>query len=174
MKKIWILCVALGAAVMLSACGVGNVGGAAPGSVSSESVSSAAVSSALSADKVSDDLAGLQKYLSTNAGFSGTPEKMEASMIGAKAGVRYMFDHTGKNNISAELYEYDLKNLNEKAKKVLDSVKTDGKFTLMGQQVQASLSDNGKYMMIYKNTMTDDANKAYDKKVLDLFRKFKA
>lgn len=175
MKKIWVLCVALAAAAMLSACGVGNVGGAAPGSASSGQASSApAVSSALSADSVGDDLAGLQKYLSSNAGFSGTPEKMEATIIGAKSGVRYVFGHDGKNNVSAELYEYDVKSLNETAQKILTAVKADGKFTLMGQQVEASLSDSGKYLMIYKNSAADDTNKAYNEKVLDLFRKFKA
>lgn len=174
MKKIWIFCAALAAAATLSACGVGNVGGAAPGSASSGQTSSAAVSSALSADSVSDDLAGLQKYLASNAGFSGTPEKTEAAVIGAKSGVRYAFGHDGKNNVSAELYEYDANDLNETARKIFASVKAEGKFTLMGQQMEASLSDSGKYLMIYKNSATDDANKTYNEKVLDLFHKFKA
>lgn len=175
MKKIWILCAAMAVGLLFSACGAGNVGGVASGSTSSQAVSSkAAVSSALSADSVSDDLSGLQKYLVSNAGFSGTPEKMEAEIIGAKAGVRYAFGHDGKDNVSAELYEYDPENLGDMAQKTLSEVKKDGRFTLMGQQVNAVLSESGKYLMIYKNSATDDNNKAYDAKVLALFQKFKS
>lgn len=175
MKKIGILCAALAVGLLFSACGAGDVGGPVPGSASSQAASSeAAVSSALSADSVSDDLSGLQKYLSSNAGFSGTPEKMQAEIIGAKAGVRYVFGHDGKNNVSAELYEYDTGNLGEAARQILSDVKSNGKFTLMGQQVNAALSDSGKYLMIYKNSAADENNKTYDAKVLDLFRKFKS
>lgn len=176
MKKIWILCAALAVGLLFSACGVGDVGGPVPGSSSSQSASSQAAvsSSAVSADSVSDDLSGLQKYLASNAGFSGTPENMQAEVIGAKSGVRYVFGHDGKNNVSAELYEYDPANLGDTAQKILSDVKSGGKFTLMGQQVGASVSDSGKYLMIYKNSATDENNKTYDAKVLDLFRKFKS
>lgn len=175
MRKIEILCAALAVGLLFSACSAGDLGGLVSGSASSQAVSSeAAASSALSADSVSDDLSGLQKYLASNAGFSGTPEKMQAEVIGAKAGVRYVFGHDGKNNVSAELYEYDPESLGDTAQEILSDVKSGGKFTLMGQQVDASLSDSGKYLMIYKNSATDESNKTYDAKVLDLFRKFKS
>ena len=176
MKKAGILCAALAIGLLFSACGVGDVGGAESESTSSSQTASsgAETSSALSADSVSDDLSGLQEYLVANAGFTGTPEEMQAQIIGAKDGVRYEFGHDGKNNVTVELYEYDPDALGDTAQKILSDVKSSGKFTLMEQELSAELSDSGKYLMIYKNTATDDGNKTYDEQVKTLFRGFKS
>jgi hypothetical protein len=76
--------------------------------------------------------------------------------------------------VTLELYEFDTKNLNDTAKKVISDVKSTGKFTVIGQQVNAVLSNSGKYLMIYNNSLTDDANKAYGEKIKKLFTEFKA
>lgn len=177
MKRIGIFCAVLAIGLMFTGCSAENLvnsagGGSASSQTQSAASSEAPASSALSAGSVSDDLAGLQKYLTANAGFTGTPEKMQADIIGAKEGVRYAFSHGGKNNVSAELYEYDTGSLGETAQKILADVQKDGKFILMGQEINAVLSDNGKYLMIYKNSATDDDNKSYDAKVSELFRSF--
>lgn len=176
MKKIWAISIAAALALSLTACGAGNVTSAssAAGSSSSQAapVSSAA---AIDAGSVSDDLAGLQKYLVSGASVSGTAEKMRYDIIGAKSGVRYKYSAAnGKDNVTLELYEFDPSNLNSKAQEVISSVKSSGKFTLLGQQVGAVLSKNGKYLMIYKNTMSDSANASYGKNLQKLFTEFKA
>lgn len=175
MKKIWIISVAAVLALTLSACGVGDVG-----SVSSQSASSAASSQApvSSAPKVEDssvenNLSGLQKYLEGNASVTGTAEKMQADIIGAVDGVRYKYGYSGNNNVSLELYEYDLTKLNATAQKVISDVKSSGQFTVLDQKVDAVLSDNGKYLMIYKNSSTDSGNKAYTEQIKKLFQEFK-
>lgn len=175
MKKIGIISLAAAVALTFSACGVGDVGGASSGSkpsASSQSVSSAE-SSQMPQGSVSDNLNGLEKYLSANASFSGSPTSMRADMIGAVKGDCYQFGYNGKNNVTVELYEYDLSHLNGTAKKVRDEVKSSGRFTIMNQQVDATLSDSGKYLMVLKNTATDSQNKAYDEKVKELFAGFK-
>lgn len=179
MKKYWMIPVAAALAVTFTACGAGSVSdvsSALSKTASSQTASSETASSAIQVQQssVPDTLAGLQKYLAGNAGVSGTAETMRSDMIGAKAGVRYKYDHNGKNNVTLELYEFDPNSLNAAAQKVLSDVKSTGKFTVIGQQVDGVLSQNGKYLMIYKNTASDDANKAYDKQLKDLFTEFKA
>lgn len=179
MKKFWIIPIAAALAVAFTACGAGSVSdvsSALAGAVSSQAASSQAASSAVQVQQsgVSDDLAGLQKYLVGNAGVSGTAETMRGDMIGAKAGVRYKYDHNGKNNVTLELYEFDPDKLDATGEKVLSDVKLTGKFTVFGQQVSAVPSRNGKYLMVYKNTADDDDNKAYGEQVKKLFTEFKA
>lgn len=173
MKKLWLVSLAAAVALTLSACGAGDVGGTSS-TKGTATQSSSAVSSQMGQDSVEDNLKGLEKYLGANASFSGTPTTMRADMIGAKQGDRYQFGYNGKNNVTAELYEYDLTSLNDTAKKVQSDVKSSGKFTVMGQQVDAVLSSSRKYLMIFKDTATDDQNKAYAETVKKLFTEFKA
>lgn len=168
MKKVGYLICSVSLLVALSACGVGNVGGAPSGTAASS-----AVSSAVSPADYEGSLSGLQKYMVAAAGFSGTPEAMRADLIGAKSGVRYQFGHDGNKNVTAELYEYDPSALNETAKKFVADAKKSGEITVLGEKTSASLSDNGKYMMLFRNTSTDDKNKAYDDQVKKLFSEFK-
>ncbi len=176
MKKIWMISIAALLAVSLSGCGVGDVGGpessAAP-NTNSQTASSAILSDKVKESSVEDNLAGLQKYLVGDASVSGTPETMRADFIGAKSGVRYKYGYNGKDNVTLELYEFAPSNLNSTAKKVLSEVKDSGQFTLMDQKVDAVLSDSGKYLMILKDTSSDDVNVSYVKQVKNLFRGFK-
>jgi outer membrane lipoprotein SlyB len=176
MKKIWMISIAALLAVSLSGCGVGDVGGpessAAP-NTNSQTASSAILSDKVKESSVEDNLAGLQKYLVGDASVPGTPETMRADFIGAKSGVRYKYGYNGKDNVTLELYEFASSNLNSTAKKVLSEVKDSGQFTLMDQKVDAVLSDSGKYLMILKDTSSDDVNVSYVKQVKNLFRGFK-
>lgn len=177
MKKIWIAAVAAAATVSLTACGAGNLSVTTTSSAadSSETASSvASSSSAVTAASVSDDLAGLEQYLAANASVTGTPTEMRADMIGAETGVRYTYSYNGNNNITLELYEYDTANLSVEAETVLESVKTSGSFTLLGNQVSATLSSSGKYLMVFKDSATSDTNTTYDESVKKLFTEFKA
>ncbi len=178
MKKLWIISVAAVLTVSLTACGAGDVSTSSQGlpSKAGSQASSQAASSTVKveASSVSDNLEGLEKYLAGNASVTGTPDTMRADMIGAKDGVRYKYGYSGKDNVILELYEFDPSSLNATAQKVISDVKATGKFAVIGQQVSATLSKNGKYLMIYKNTANDDANNSYGTQIKKLFADFKA
>jgi hypothetical protein len=179
MKKIWILIAAAITAVSLTACGTGDISSSSK-AASSKAASSQAASSQVSsspkveASSVPDDLGGLQTYLTGNAEVTGKPTAMRGDIIGAKAGVRYLYGHSGNNNITLELYEFDTASPNEKAQKTIADAKAGGKIDVLGQSIDGVLSKSGKYLMIYKNTASDDAQKAYDAQVKKLFTEFKA
>ncbi len=83
--------------------------------------------------------------------------KMDASLIGAKEGKKFVIPF-GKN-VTLELYEYDTKNLNDKAKEIIASVEETGKFTILDlPEVEAYMSDSGKYLMIYTDASIDKKN----------------
>ena len=176
MKKLWLLTAAAVLAVSLSACGTGNLSadGASSQAASSQASSQASSAASVGEGSVSDDLAGLQKYLVANASVSGTAETMRADIIGAKSGVRYKYGYNGRDNVTLELYEYDAANRNDIAKKVLESVKSTGSFTLLGSKVNATLSQNGRYLLILNDTASDSENLAYADRVKKLVTSFKA
>ena len=72
-----------------------------------------------------------------------------------------------------ELYEYNTASLNDTAKEVLEAVKKDGKFDMMGTMVDAVISDSGKYLMIYKDSATGDLHDARTEAVMKDFKAFK-
>ena len=83
---------------------------------------------------------------------------MDASLIGAKEGKKFVTAYGGKA-VTIELYEYDVKNLNDTAKAVVESVKNSGEFTILDlPPVKAYLSNNGRYIMVYTDASIDDAN----------------
>ena len=77
------------------------------------------------------------------------------------------------SQVTAEFYEYDLKNLNDEAKKTIESVKKDGKFELLGMTTEATLSDNGKYLMVYTDNSGEELNKTRKSDVLKAFKEYK-
>ena len=124
---------------------------------------------------VDDSLTGLCTFLAQNGGVDGDPVDMAADFIGAKSGVQYRFSYEGSNNVTVELYEFDLDNLSDEAQAVLNSVQQNGSFTVIGQEVtDAYLSESGKYMMIYRDTQTNEKNELHKKEIVELFQGFKA
>lgn len=97
-----------------------------------------------------DNIAGLQAFMKDRSYIKGDPKTMSASFIGAKEGYRYDF-----SGIITELYEFDLSSLDSTARGILDSVKENGYFVILDEEVNAVISDNGKYLMIY----TDNSNR---------------
>lgn len=125
------------------------------------------------ADDYDNNLDGLEKYLKKRAFLPDSePTEMAYSMIGAVGGHRYMFTFNN-SSVTAEFYEFDLKNLNDDAKKTIDSVKKDGEFELLGIKTKATLSDSGKYLMIYTDNSAEDLNTTRTKDVLEAFKSFK-
>ena len=120
----------------------------------------------IDAKNFSDNLQGLseyfakKEYITTKDGKidESTVTVMDASLIGAKEGKKYATSYGGKA-VTIELYEYDVKNLNDTAKAVVESVKNSGEFTILDlPPVKAYLSNNGRYIMVYTDASIDDAN----------------
>lgn len=184
MKKVILL--ALAAAMLLSFSGCSGAYDTTPssasssGSTSSSSSSSSAstspnssVSSQIDEGSVDNTLQGLEKYLTGKGVIQGTSTQMDASYIGAKNGDKYKYSYEGKDNVTVELYEYDTSSLNDTANKVINSVKKDGKFTILEHDVKATISDNGKYLMIYTDTANGEKNTAHQTDAEKIFKAFK-
>lgn len=131
-----------------------------------EATGSVATVDEIDAKNFSDNLQGLseyfakKEYITTKDGKidESTVTVMDASLIGAKEGKKYATSYGGKA-VTIELYEYDVKNLNDTAKAVVESVKNSGEFTILDlPPVKAYLSNNGRYIMVYTDASIDDAN----------------
>lgn len=131
-----------------------------------EATGSVATVDEIDAKNFSDNLQGLSEYFAKKGYITtkdgkideSTVTVMDASLIGAKEGKKFITAYGGKA-ITIELYEYDLKNLNDTAKTVVESVKNSGEFTILDlPSVKAYLSNNGRYIMVYTDASIDDAN----------------
>lgn len=177
MKKMvaFIMCVCLSAS-LLAGCGANyaNYANSNTGSDGQQTtVASATADEAtddVKADSFEDSFKGLcdyftkKLYIVEKANGKINETKMDASLIGATEGKKFITKFGGKQ-ITVELYAYDAKNLNDTAKKTIDSVKTNGVFVIESEyqgstvklpEVTAYLSDNGKYLMIYTDASIDD------------------
>ena len=172
MKKIITFCLITILAVLLTACGAGDVQNPANQSNSEVNTEKASEEKVVSQDDYEDNVNGLKKYFEDSGYVSGDPVKMSAQFIGAKEGYRYQFKY-GKSQVIVELYEYDLDNLNSTADKVLDSVGSNGYFMMDKTQVNAYMSDNGKYIMIYTDNSKDHENQTRKDEVIENFKTFK-
>ncbi|WP_283609791.1 hypothetical protein [Faecalispora anaeroviscerum] len=174
MKK-WMAMMAAGVmAVSFAGCGAGDVG-SAEYMASKAAASQAAAASSQAAQSQAEvqyenSLKGLQQYMTAKGAVAGDPTTMEASLIGAKEGVRYRGSYEGKENVTLELYQYDSSNLNDAAKQVLADVKDKGTFTIMEKQVPATL--NGDYLMVYTDTQTGDVHTQRAEEVKTIFQNF--
>ena len=172
MKKFILLGMAVLGSVALSACGAGDVG--RPGyQSSSAAVQENPVSSVAPVENYDDTLQGLINCMSDRGYISGDATAMSASIIGAKEGYKYQFAHE-KSNVTVELYEYDLENLNDTATKVHEQVKNTGGFQLQSAQIPATLSPSGKYLMIYTYSPENDANQQRKDDVENLLKRWKS
>lgn len=170
MKKFAALAAAALMLLSASACAVEDPALSSQTSSSQEETSSAAP---VDASKMEDSLKGLAEYMKAKGYMEGDALEMDASFIGAEKGQKYTGSYEGNKNIIIEIYEYDVGNLNETAEKIIDSVKKDGSFELMGMKADAVLSDSGKYLMVYKDSVSDEThNKRADEVKAD-FKAFK-
>ena len=162
MKKLFLIVMACALSfTALTGCGAGDVGG--PGYQSSsqaaENQSQAAETSSqanLDPDDYEANLDGLCKYF---------------EVIGAKAGYKYEATINGGNYI-IELYEFDTENLDSHGSSTVSAVKAEGHYTMLDNQINAMLSDNGKYMMSYGDVSEDEANKQRKEEIVKAFNEF--
>ena len=120
-----------------------------------------------------DTIDGLCDYLSANKAVTGDPTEMAYETIGATEGYRFRFI-LGKSTVQVEVYSFDLDNLGDQAQAVLDSVREKGSFTMLDNEVPATLNSDGKYLLIYTDTSTDATNVAQKERVTELFTSFHA
>lgn len=180
MKKLSVIAVAAALMFSLTACGEGDIA-ASSQTASTEAVSSAVVSTAsVDAGKYENTLSGLCNYMidsGTVIQEEGQPEEMQASFIGAKSGLRYVFSKNpakDEKNLSVEFYEYDLDNLSDEAKTCLKSARENGTVPVFNDNVKAVLSKNGKYLMIYHDSVSNDDHQQMEQAATQEFENFKA
>lgn len=157
MKKI----IAVLAAIMMfasvaTACGVSDPLNTteAPSTEATEEVTEPQVDKADYEDTFED----LCRYMTDMTYVSGEPKEMTAELIGAEEGKKYSFNYGG-GTVTVELYWFDTEKLNETAEKTISDVKETGKFKIGNlPETEAILSDNGKYLMVYRDTAYDAAN----------------
>lgn len=165
MKKIGIFICALILLFVFCACGAGNLQAAT-------SSDNSAASSVLTEADVEDSLDGLMEYLLSNGIISGEKTEMEAKFIGAEAGYKYAFS-SDTTVITVELYAFDQAALDDTAKTVIQSVKENGYFTLLETQVEATLSNNEKYLMIYVMNKENEEVLEQKEQAITAFKNFK-
>lgn len=157
MKKI----IAVLAAIMMfasvaAACGVSDPLNTteAPSTEATEEVTEPQVDK----EDYEDTFQDLCRYMTDMTYVSGEPTDMTAELIGAEEGKKYSFNYGG-GTVTAEFYVFDTENLSETAQKTIDDVEKTGKFKIGNlPETEAILSDNGKYLMVYRDTAYDAAN----------------
>lgn len=102
---------------------------------------------------------------------------MQNEVIGAIAGYRFTAKISDSESALVEIYEFDPNNLNDTAKNVISEVKEDGSFNMLDiSDVEAELSDNEKYLMIYDDSKStgdnpDSDHKERRDKITEIFNK---
>lgn len=174
MKKILALLMCIIGMFSLTACGAGDVGGPGynPSSATEEETSSETQPLQVDMSKYEDNLDGLVSYMKDLGCIEGEPVTMADSIIGAKAGYRYDFVYE-RVNISVELYEYDLDNLNDTAREILNGDNENTSFTIDKNQVDAVVNNTGKYLMIYNTSKTNDVITEKESYTKEKFKAFK-
>lgn len=169
MKKRVLLVVA--AMSLLVAVGLTGCGGTTVSDPNAASNATTPTSSMALSDVSEDNLNGLITYLKGNSVIKEATTDMKAEMIGGVSGKMVQAIY-GDSVALVEIYEFDKNNLNESAKEVIQEAKENGKFKSMDGDLTATLSNNEKYLMIYKDVYTDDTNRPIQERLLTLFKEF--
>ena len=165
MKKRVLLVVA--AMSLLVAVGLTGCGGTTVADPNAASSASAPTASMALSEVSEDNLNGMITYLKGNGVIKEATTDMKAEMIGAVSGKMVQAIY-GDSVALVEIYEFDKDNLNESAQEVIQNAKENGKFKSMDGELTATLSNNEKYLMIYK----DDTNRPIQERLLTLFKEF--
>ena len=96
--------------------------------------------------------------------------EMDYSLVGASQGNKFTCQMEGMSNVTIEIYDFTK---SASPDEVYNSVKKDGKFSILGlDEVNAYLSDNGKYMMIYTDSNINWNNPDKNSKNYKTFEEF--
>ncbi|MDO4459668.1 MAG: hypothetical protein Q4C42_06245 [Clostridia bacterium] len=120
-----------------------------------------------------NDFAGIVDYLTVCEVLAGEGEEMAHDFIGAVNGAKFSYKYEG-TTVTCEIYEFDTENLNEKAEETIASVKENGTFSALHENVEAVLSDSDKFLMVYRNSddEKDDVQKAFTERTMEKFTSF--
>lgn len=125
-----------------------------------------------------DSIEGIYNYMLALELMSDVqPTAMAAELIGAEKGNKYSYTVNG-SQVNVELYSYDTKNLNELAKEIIKSVEETNTFEILNLgEVEAMISDSGKYLLIYSDKSLDsdspnEDNLAVYNKFVEAFKAF--
>ena len=168
-KRVLLIVAAMSLLVAVGLTGCGGTTVEDPNAVSN--TSSAPVSSMAMSDVTEDNLNGLLTYLKGNGAINGETKEMKPEMIGAVDGKMIQVIY-GDQTALAEIYEFDKNNLNDQANQVLENARNNGKFTSMDGELTAVLSNNEKYLLIYKDVYTDETNGPIQQRFVTLFKEF--
>lgn len=158
MKKSILFVLSLAVAIAASGCAAGG------NQLENVDINAAVEASTLKMSDYKNDLEGLEQYLKA---LNYIPENAVAAdmmynVIGAVDGDRFNFT-VNRSQVFVELYEFNPDALNEDAQRVINEVKKDGKFYVFDDKslqenaaFDATLSDNGKYLLIYTNQSTSE------------------
>ena len=176
-KKLLLMITAIITAMLLSSCAGG--GQQLPelvlpdeGAESSGSLAEPELDDIKDSD-YADDIEGLKTYMKDIHAVTGDPVEMSWEVIGADGGYKYSFTYR-TSNVQTELYSFDLDNLTDEAEASLKSIREDGKFTVLETEVNAYISDSGKYVMIYTDASNDAENTEQKDRVVESFQAFHA
>ena len=94
--------------------------------------------------------------------------------IGAEEGYRFAYEYND-SKVYMEVYRYNTGKTDSKAKEIKDSVKKSGKFKLENSTdpVEAYLSKDEKYLMIYLDSSDAKKNKNRKDNVIKFFEDYK-
>lgn len=120
-----------------------------------------------------DSFEGLCEYFEDSYIVSGESIVMSYDVIGAQNGVKYAFTYRTKP-IQVELYWFDPDNISEVGETTLKSIKDNGKFTVLDSEVDASVSENSEFVMIYMDSSADQENKNQKERAEELLSSFYA
>ncbi len=120
-----------------------------------------------------NDFDGIVNYLKDSEVLAGDAQEMAADFIGAVNGGKFTFSYEGAS-VTCEIYEFDLDNLSAKAEETIASVKENGTFRSLNEDVSATLSDSGKFLMIYKSSASskNETQKAMTERINEKFSGF--
>lgn len=172
MRKWTILVAALMLAGALSGCGAGDLSSSSTPTTESTITEPQSPEPPESEVNYSHDLKGLAEKLAAKGYINlEKSQTMRADFIGAQSdkGMKY-----AAVSGTLELYEYDPQNLSDRAKKCIQEVKRTGKVTIMESfgPVDAVLSDNGKYLMIYQDSDASEEAAARKTAVTEIVKTF--
>lgn len=108
---------------------------------------------------------GFVQYMTDCKYIKGEGEDLTAAAIGAKQGKRFIIS-AGTSKIYIELYEFDANaaETSDKAKQTIENARKDGTFTLFEntetetQNTLAAVSEDGRFLMLYTDTSTNEKN----------------
>ena len=175
-KKLLALVLAIVLCLGMTACAAKNTTATAT-LETSEAVAEGEETAALVKDPADyeDGIQGLCAYMEDCKVTAGERIQMEYSVIGAANGYKYTYAYEG-SQVQLEVYEFPTEELSETAKTVIDAVKNNGSFVLLDNTIPATLSADGRYMLIYTDEKAEkeDANKAHKEHVVECFETFTA